>query len=263
MNSKFEDKLKSDFTSETPDVLDKIKQSHRFKVPKAPEKRSISDIFRLRKVRYTFASMFVVVLLAIVFMNQQSEQIYASTVTLDLNPQLEFTLDEDDRIISIQALNDDGEEIIQDLGKYRRQDVREILGKVVKYLFDNGYLTVEDNAIMVYVEGVSPEIQERVQEFIENKLQEEAQRYQRQFEFIHRNNLDYTQEQLDRIHAFAQEHNIHPGRVILILEIRQADDSYTIQELRFMRMRDLHDLYKELYPPLDEPGNGPGGPGGN
>jgi len=265
MNERFEDKMKNDFTSYTPDVLSKIKQSSRFKIPEAPQRRSLLDIFKLRKVRYTFASLFVVVLLTVAFLNQPAEQIYASTVTLDLNPQFEITLDEEDKVIDIIALNDDGSEIIDALGKYKREEIQVIIEKMVQSLQQNGYLNQEENSIMVYVEGVNEQVQVRVQAFVENKLQQEASKYQKTFEFVRRNNLDYNQTELNRINEFSQETKIHPGRVILILEIRDVDDSYTVEDLRGMSMRDLYNLYNTLYPDEnpDDPGTGNTGNGNN
>jgi len=263
MKERFEDKMKNDFTSSTPDVLSKLKQNSRFKVPQAPQKGSISDIFKLRKVRYTFASLFVVVLLTVAFLNQPAEQIYASTVTLDLNPQFEITLDQEDKVIDIIALNNDGTDILEDLGKYKRQDVQEVIERMVESLYQNGYLAQNENSIMVYVEGANEQIQLRVQEFIENRLQEEATKYQKTFQFVRRNNLDYSQSELERINQFAEDTHIHPGRVILILEIRDADDSYTVKDLQDMSMRDLYELYNILYPDGTNPDTGGTGSSGN
>lgn len=266
MNERFEDKMKTDFTSSTPDVLSKVKQNSRFKIPQAPQKRSISDIFKLRKVRYTFASLFVVVLLTVAFLNQPAEQIYASTVTIDLNPQFKITLDQEDKVIDIIALNDDGTDIIEDLGKYKRQAVQEVIERMVESLYQKGYLTQNENSIMVYVEGANEQIQLRVQEYIENKFQEEANKYQKTFQFVRRNNLDYTETELNRIKNFAEENKIHPGRVILILEIMDADDSYIVEDLQVMSMRDLYNLYNTLYPDdndSDSNGTGSAGNGNN
>jgi len=262
MKGNFENKMKTDFSVNTPDVLQKIKQDHRFKVPEKPQRSSISNIFKLRKVRFTFASLFVVVLLAVVLMNQPQEQIYASTVTLDLNPQFEITIDQDDLIIDIIALNDDGTEIIDQLGKYKRQQLNQVLIVLVDRLYENGYLSQNENTIMVYVDGVSEQVQLRIQEAVQEKLQEEATKYQKTFQFVQRNNLDYTDTELLRITLFAQENNIHPGRVIIILEILDADETYTVNDLKGLSMRELYNIYQDVTAD-DSQTEDPGNPGSN
>ncbi len=262
MKGNFENKMKTDFSVNTPDVLQKIKQDHRFKVPEKPQRSSITNIFKFRKVRFTFASLFVVVLLAVILMNQPQEQIYASTVTLDLNPQFEITLDQDDFIIDIIALNDDGTEIIDQLGEYKRQQLNQVLTVMVEKLYENGYLAQNENTIMVYVDGVSEQVQLRIQEVVQEKLQEEASKYQKTFQFVQRNNLDYTDTELDRITSFAKENNIHPGRVIIILEILDADETYNVGDLKGLSMRELYQIYQDVMAD-DSQTEDPGNPGSN
>lgn len=264
MKDQFEKKLQEDFTSTSPNVLDKIKQSHRFEVPEAPKKQSIFEIFRLRKVRYTFASLFVVALLAVVLLNQPTEQIYASTVTIDLNPQFEIRVDDEDKIIDITALNNDGEEIIQDLGEYERQELHEVLVKLVQALNRKGYLEQNENAIMVYVKGVDEQVKARIQQYVEETLQEEANKYQKQFQFV-KSNIDYTPVEMIGIRRFAQDNDVNVGRVILVLEILDADteETYTAQELSTMSMSDLYDIYLSFFSEDDQSSDQGNGSNGN
>jgi ribosome-associated translation inhibitor RaiA len=250
----FEKNIKQSLSENTPDVLNKIKQSHRFKIPEAPQKKSIFDVFKSRKFGYSFASAFMLVILAIVFINQPTEQIYASTVTIDINPQIEITLDEDDKVINVVALNDDGTDIVSNIGEFKRVNINTVLEHLVNELYNEGYLENTDNYMMVYVQGENIEIQERIQQMVEAKVLQEAQKYSRTLQFVRRNNLDYTPEELQQIKEISEEYNIHPGRIILIIEIRELDDSYTVLELKTMSVRELNMLYETLSDQSENPG---------
>ena len=102
--------------------------------------------------------------------------------------------------------------------------------------------------MMIYVEGVSDEVQTRIQNYVESKIIEEANKYQKSLELIKRNKLNYSPAQLRRINRLADEYDVHPGRIILIIEILDADDQYTVQELSRLPVRELHEIFKTLYP---------------
>lgn len=229
----------------TPDVLSSIKQSPRFKVPEK-KKTSLLDVLNQRKIKVMIPSFVLLIAMILVLTLSPSEQIYASTVTLDINPQLEITLDEEDDVIEITAFNDDGQEIINSLGNVQNKNIRNVLEILVKQLYNRGYLDNAENVMMVYVDGESEELQNHVYELVQEKIQEEVRKYRKTLQLVTRNNLDYSDQQIIKINRLAEEYNISPGRVILMIEIIDLDDSFTYRELATYRMKELYDLYNEL-----------------
>ena len=253
MNDKFEREFKETFESTVPDVLQSIKQSPRFKVPEKPAKRSILEIFKHRGFRFSMTSAFLIVILAVVFMQtSDTTQIYASTVTLEINPQIEILLDEDDLVISVTALNGDGDEVLTDTTFQGMT-----LDEVIEYLMDRfeslGYIESDvENVIMIYVESDNETIKERVRLKVEERITAEANRIQRVVNFVRSNNYDLTEQEIKRIMDLAKELNINPGRLILIQQIIELNDTYSIPQLNRMSMRELYNLEIELQIEYDE-----------
>lgn len=245
--NKFENKVKDAFDN-TPDVLNKIKQSDRFFVPQKEEKRSFLDIFRQKTFRYSFVSAFLLVILAVFLLNgDSSAQIYASTVTLDVNPQIEITLDENDRVISVIGLNDDGEEFLNQNIDYKRMTLDEVIEILVDRLEERGYIvSTEDNVMLIHVDGVNTEVTERVKLKMEEKMKNRMDQKGIKMEYIKSNDIELTPEQLQQARRLSEKHNINPGRVILIQQIIELDDTKRPRDLKEMTMRQLHNLHKQL-----------------
>lgn len=247
-NQEFESKMKQEFSKQVPDVLNKIKQSERFVVPTKEKKPFILTVFKSRGIRYSLMSSFLIVILAIFMINGNTDnQVYASTVTLDINPQIEITLDEDDRVIEVRGLNDDGVSFFQTTSNFKKMELDEFIELLVERLDERGYIvSTEDNTIMIYVEGTSDQIKERVLANVQSKILTEAQKRNRIVNFVKTNEIELTTRQVRAIKQFAENNDINPGRAILIYQIREIDDTYTIQSLQRMKMRDLNALYESL-----------------
>jgi len=247
-NDNFKNKLKEEFSRTTPDILDKIKSDSRFEVPAKEEKSRIFDFFKLRSVRYSLVSTFMIVIVAaLLFTGSTSTQVYASTVTLDINPQLQFTLDEDDTVIEVEALNDDGDEIFINNVKYKKMTITEVIEHIVDRLERNGYIVDnEDNVVMIYVDGTSDAVKERVLNKVQTNMNASIQARNKAVKFIKSNDYDITVAEAKVILELSEDYKINPGRLILIQQIRKIDDSYTIRQLGRLTMRELYNLEKDL-----------------
>ena len=254
MNNDFKKEFKDALNHEVPDILNKIKSDNRFKVPEKPQKQSIFDIFKSKGVRYVFSSVFVIALLTILFLNSDTDnQVYASTVTMDLNPQIEILLDEDDIVIEVNVLNDDGDVVIDRNIEYRGKTLDEVLEYIVKRLSEENYLIEgEENYMMIYVDGINEQVKERVLARVQEKVNQEAMKYNRLMNFVRTNDYDLTPQEVLRAQRIAEEYNVNPGRAILIIRIRNLTDEYTVLQLSRMKIRDLYALEEQLANP-DEP----------
>lgn len=249
-DTKFESIIKEEFTNEVPDVLENIKQSNRFFVPEKPKRLSVLDIFKLKSLRYSLASTFMIVILAVFFLRGTTEnQIYASTVTFDINPQVEITLDEDDVVIGVTILNNDGQDIISQNVEYKGMTLDEFLEYFIGKLEEKGYIiSTEDNVMLIHVDGVSEETKARVLAYVEAKITTEANKRNQVINLLKTNEIALTTTQKQAIARLSEQYDINPGRLILIYKIRAVDDSYKISDLSELTMKELNQILLDVSP---------------
>lgn len=74
-----------------------------------------------------------------------------SYVSIDVNPSIEFSLNRFDKVLSIKAVNDDGQEILEhiDLNELKNDDINEAVKEVVKEIKDSGFFSGEESGLVV------------------------------------------------------------------------------------------------------------------
>ena len=258
MNHDMKKIIKESFTK-TPDVLESIKKDSRFRIPEKTH-NSIFSLMKINRYKMTFASIFILLLLVVLGINLNTNtQVYASTVTIDINPSIEITLDENDLVISIRALNDDGETMIERNIQYQKMNIDQVMSVLIKRAIDLEYITEDeiDNIIYIHVEGSSDSVKERVRQHIEESIYQEMIYRNRQGRVIRSDQFDLTLEQRNQIQSKALELGITPGKMIYIFSIDSLDidDEYTLEELAQMNMRQLYRIEQQFKQKGNQYGN--------
>ena len=75
-------------------------------------------------------------------------------VALDINPSFQLTMNRLSSVITLEALNDDGEEILE-AADIQDKDMKTTLIAILNAMIEKGYLSSEDNAILVSVDNKS------------------------------------------------------------------------------------------------------------
>lgn len=97
----------------------------------------------------------------------------ATYVSLDVNPSIEYQLNAFDRVISVIAVNEDGEKIVNELD-VNNEKIQKAILKTVEKLKAEGYLTDEDYAgIVIAVSNKNEEKSEKLTDEIEEELNED------------------------------------------------------------------------------------------
>lgn len=105
----------------------------------------------------------------------------AKVMNVSLNPEVEFVLDKDNKVLSVNALNNEGNIIISGDAEFVGKDANEAVKLFVSISKDNGYLvsgsvTAEDNKLEVQISGEQTKEIEKlynsVKSSIEAKMQE-------------------------------------------------------------------------------------------
>ncbi len=102
----------------------------------------------------------------------------AKVMTVDCNPQVEFILDKNDKVVTVNALNDEGNHIISIVAKSDQtfEDITadEAVELFLKVTKENGYLiSAESNsdALKISISGDAEKLKEQVQTAAKNYLE--------------------------------------------------------------------------------------------
>lgn len=258
MNKDMKKVIKESF-SESPDILESIKKDHRFRIPEKKQS-SIFSFLKMNPYKLSFVSIFVIALIVVLGMNISSNtQVYASTVTIDINPSIEILLDEDDLVISVRALNDDGETMIEQDINYRRMNINQVIRRLINRAIDLGYIDEEDidNVVYIHVSGNTTQVQDRVRTRVQERILEELSNRNCQGHVFRSDQFELTPEQRERVTSRALELGITPGKMIYIFSIDRLDidDEYSIEELAEMTLRELYRIEQQLKQKGNQHGN--------
>ena len=98
-------------------------------------------------------------------------------MNVDVNPKLEFVLDEDNKVVSVSALNDDGECLIQteaDIAAFKNLNAEEAAKKFLEMSKEYGFVVEADsNALTVSISGEGADkLLNDVKSAVESKISE-------------------------------------------------------------------------------------------
>lgn len=146
-----------------------------------------------------------------------------SHVTLDVNPSIEYTLNRFDQVVSIECMNDEGQEIVDnisdDMSKFA--SFEDVFKMTVNELYNLGYLTGDEHDYMVL--SVCCDKNSSKAAALENSLSAIASDYTLTSDVI-----EVTEE--DR--AEASDLNTTAGKLALILDVVSKEDKLTEKDVR-------------------------------
>jgi len=164
--------------------------------------------------------------------NSQASEII---VGIDINPSIEFTVDENDIVTSFNLVNEDALILCADV-EFIGMNVEEAIELFIQLATEAGFIDVEaeDNAVLFTVlGGDDEELKLKLQERVRVRA---AQYFARNFINAEIFTEDFTQEDLL---IQAEELGINAGKLKLILLAQTYDETLTIEEGIDMPVKDL------------------------
>ncbi len=160
-----EGKLRDAYESETPELLERIKESCAKETPSvaAPEasvKKERSGT-RRRALQYALALSACVAILLSGFLlyrliptgdDTPASPVVDAFVYIDVNPSVELQLDAEGRVLACNAGNEDAERVLSDLSLEGMQ-MNSAIFAIVGSMHDNGYLTLDTGAVLISVDA--------------------------------------------------------------------------------------------------------------
>ncbi len=152
-----------------------------------------------------------------------------SYLAVDINPSIEFVVNEDDQIESYTLLNEDAEIVAADLD-FEGMAYEDALDLYLDAAIETGYLDVnsEDNAVFITTDGEDEAFEENVNTEVRNHLEERGVGAA-----VMAGGMD------DIYHTLAEEHSIGVGRARLLSRAVEIDGDITFEEALEMDMGDI------------------------
>lgn len=175
-------------------------------------------------------------------------------VSLDVNPSIEFSVNRFDQVINVTAVNDDGEDILQEINAENldNQPIEEAIAQTVDQIAENGYFEVitGTNTDQTVVSGggivisTSSEDEEKADE-LAGELQEAVE------EQVAENGDDVVVEAisvgLERVQK-ARELGVTPGKLNLVEKLQASavdSDSIVLEEWLNKSVKEIMKATKE------------------
>lgn len=173
-------------------------------------------------------------LLAVGFWSSQSSMFVSETasayVTVDINPSVELTINEDRDVIGLTALNDDGKQVLADL-KLIGESVEEAVAAFTEAAREGGFL--QDNAEIV-ITASDADTEEAAQDSLElDDL--EGQLVGTVQDSASRHNVQVTVESLQvskELRNASHDVGLSPGKYALYLMAQSNGIEVTVDELK-------------------------------
>ncbi len=235
-NRELNRKVKEAISDATPDILDSIindcekKKGTVIIMPKqTTQKSGIRNILAM-------AAAFALILTGLGFsMFYYQNWAVASTVSLDVNPGIEITLNRQERVLQAKALNEDGAIILGNMD-LKNTDMDVAVHAIIGSLLKNGYLNDEANSILISVDGKNAEKMAAIRNLLSEKVDE----------ILLDNGVEgavMSQVVADRnAEEIAKTYQISLGKAQLIDQFCKANPRYSIKELVGMTVNELNVL---------------------
>ncbi len=163
-----------------------------------------------------------------IFVNWPPTNVAAATITLDVNPSIDITLDDDGKVVDIVGKNEEGIDVVESLAVIGCK-IEVALQALIDSLLEHGYLNDDANSILVTVDN--EDITTSLMKMINDILAEEDFDGSVVCQNL-KNNPELT--------ALAEKYDISIGRAQLITELIALDGTYNIEELATLNINQLN-----------------------
>jgi hypothetical protein len=155
-----------------------------------------------------------------------------SYIDMDINPSVEITANRYNRIIDIEALNDDGNKLINK-ESFKNKSLKEGLEGLLQNAIEEGYIKDNlDNAVML---TVSSKNEVKAAE-VENSIKITAEEGLKKVDKVA--NLVVEKVSIQR-HEDARRIDISPGKLLLIERLQEVDSAIKLEDYKNAPVRDI------------------------
>ena len=159
-------------------------------------------------------------------------------VSLRINPEIELVIDEDGKVVAVNAINEDGETVLAELaliGMTAENACEAFTSTATELGFID--VTAEANTVYVFIDGEKPEADENLQE----KMHEKINGF-----FDRKGIFGKAEKELDdEFIALAEEWNVSVKDARLVSRILELYPERTVEEIIAMSFEEKLELIKD------------------
>ncbi|MGI6510260.1 MAG: PepSY domain-containing protein [Erysipelotrichaceae bacterium] len=220
---KIEERINKTVQKITPDISEKIILDARKKAYKSSKENSRVFSWKPALVFAMSCLLFVTMIVT-----RPVTNVAAATITLDINPSIDITLDDDGKVVDIVGTDEQGADIVEGLDVTGCK-IEVALQALIDSLLEHGYLSADANSILVTVdnEDMTSTILDMMNKILTEKDFDGSVVCQ---------NLKNNPE----LAALAEQYDISIGKAQLITELIALDDTYKIEELAALNVNQLN-----------------------
>ena len=228
-NQDVEQRLKKDVEEITPNVIDSALEkcggvSQREKIRKRQP--------RVWQICAAAAAVLVLIIGGAFFISNPNA--VDSVIGLDVNPSLEISINKNERVLSVTAVNDDALNILDGMD-LAGTDLKVAVNALIGSMYTNGYISENQNSVLVSVKSGSQERGEALKQellaYVESALKDKQ---------VEGAVVSLNIAQSDTLGQLAQSWGVSQGKATLIEAILAADPSQNAEELAKLSINELN-----------------------
>lgn len=228
MSEKLEKRLKKEIEDMTPDLLGGIISScDKTKGEKKMNKVKKKSYYAVIAAAAAFALIFGGAFGA--FMYNRSTAV-DTVISIDVNPGVEIHLNKNEKVVSVDATNDDGMKILTDR-QYNGLKIEDTLASIVADMTEKGYIDANKNSVLVCVkngdQAKCEQLRERLSKCVEGCFKDAAV-------------LSQSVSGEENVSELAKKHGISEGKALLIKEILEQNELLTADDIAKLPINDLN-----------------------
>ena len=181
-------------------------------------------------------SIFLIVLVtsiaSMLYLEKQNEIV--TVITMDINPSIKISLNEKDKVVKVEGLNEDGKEILKD-NKLKGKTLEKAIDNITEKAIEKKFVKEKDSHILLHVEGIKTK--EEITTIINNELKEKN---------VECNVITQTLSEESKENA--NKYQISESKASYIedvIEKNKDNVTVTFEELKDKSISEINDLIKE------------------
>ena len=236
-NKDIEHRIREEVKAATPDVFEKvagadISTDGNIKAFETGNRKSV----RLKAARRGLAAACAAIVVGLGALIYSLNAVTDSSISIDVNPSIEIITNKRDKVIKVNALNEDAEKVI---GAMKLDDtgldvtVNELVSAMVEY----GYISADKRDILVTVENKNEEKAKSIRDRVDNDITEALIKLE-----IKPNLVSQTADRHkknDDIQKQADENGISYGKALMISKLREKYPVLADEKLETMSTHEI------------------------
>ena len=236
-NKDIEHRIREEVKAATPDVFEKVAGANistdsNIKAFETGNRKSV----RLKAARRGLAAACAAIVVGLGALIYSLNAVTDSSISIDVNPSIEIITNKRDKVIKVNALNEDAEKVI---GAMKLDDtgldvtVNELVSAMVEY----GYISADKRDILVTVENKNEEKAKSIRDRVDNDITEALIKLE-----IKPNLVSQTADRHkknDDIQKQADENGISYGKALMISKLREKYPVLADEKLEAMSTHEI------------------------